>query len=142
MKRILLLLCGLGLVPAHASPLLGTWQYDGFTYEGRPYPNPNPNLFLTFTFTDAGSRLYWRRLNEPGFCERIAEYQVNGNTLYQKVTWVNPDNNSDCGRDPDMLLGSETETPFQTDGDELLLLFEVRGQPFIYRLKHIGCVID
>jgi len=139
---ILLVLCGLGAGPVHASPLLGVWQYDGFVYQGQVYPIPNPNLFLTFTFTDQISRLYWRRINEPGHCERRAEYRVENNILHQRVTWVDPDNNSDCGRDPDMLPGSETQVQFDTDGEVLRLHFEIRGEPFIYLLKRTGCVLS
>src|SRR5262245_30056746 len=89
--------------------ILGTWQYDGFTFEGHRYPPSDPALIVTFTFSDDGlSRLRWQRSDEAGFCERVAEFKVENETLYQKVIWLNPENKFDCAKDPDMVLGKET----------------------------------
>jgi hypothetical protein len=139
---IALLLCGLASAPAHASPELGTWQYDGFFFQGQRYPNPNPALFLTFTFLGGSSRLFWQRKGEPGFCERLAEYRIEKDTIYQKVIWVNPKNNADCTNDPDMRMGSETHVRFAIDDAYMHFYFDINGQEFIYLLKKIGCVFD
>lgn len=110
----------------------GQWRYIGHYYEG-VFQNPlNPNLVLTFEFTaDGTSRLHWYRLNEPGFCERTGIYSFDGHKIMDKVTWVNPENSFECGKDPDMQLGHNTETParivegkLQTDlplGDSFLI---------------------
>jgi hypothetical protein len=138
----LLLWCGLGAVPAHANPLSGTWQYDGFFFQGHRYPTSDPGLFLTFTFTENYSRLYWERKGESGFCERIAEFRAEENILFQKVVWVNPQNNAECAKDPDMQLGVESQVKFQTPDNFLHFFFDINGQEFIYILKQTGCVFD
>lgn len=133
---------GLGLFPAFAAcenSMEGVWQYDGFFYDGHRYPNPNLDLELTFTFDNSGQdRLYWKRKNEDGFCERLATYNVVGNRLFQKVTWVNPKNSADCAKDLDMRLGQETETEICITGLELNFHFDLNGKPFLYILKRIG----
>lgn len=133
-------LWGLGTV--QASPLSGVWQYDGFIYEQHRYPNPNPDLFLTFTFTDGISRLFWRRNQESGFCERIADFSIDQNILHQKVTWTNPKNRSECAGDPDMRVGSDTQVRFRVTDQYLELYFEIRGKEFVYLLKRTGCVFE
>ncbi len=121
-----------------AALVAGSWQYDGFWFEGHRYPNPNPSLVLTFTFDEGGtSHLYWHRIGEPGFCERKAEYEIRGDLLYQKVTWLNPKNAMDCGRDPDMQLGKETLVKFTFNENELHFYFELNGKEFIYILKNL-----
>lgn len=141
MKAILLavLIQGLGVSPALASSglnILGAWQYDGFLFEGHRYPNPNPDLELVFTFfEDGNSKLFWQRQNEPGFCERIAEYSLSENILTQKVIWVNPKNNAECGSDVDMQLGHESETEISIQGSELGFHFDLNGKPLLYILK-------
>lgn len=121
-----------------AALILGTWQYDGFFFDGHRYPNPNPNLNLQFTFTETVSHLIWWRTGEAGFCEREADYSVEKDLLRQKVTWVNPANLFECSRDPDMHLGQETANPFVIENDELKFTFELNGKPFIYILRRCG----
>jgi hypothetical protein len=118
--------------------IIGTWQYVGFQYEDRYYPNPNPNLILQFTFNDnLTSRLHWHRTNETGFCERLASYRVEGDFLYQKTTWVNPDNARECYNDPDMQMGKETTTLLQCQDQQLGFVMELSGKPFIYLLENV-----
>ena len=139
LKALLILMGGLSYMVAHAQEsesLLGIWRYDGFFYEGNRYPNPNPELELEFTFYANGvSRLFWARKNESGFCECLASYRIAGNLLWQKVTWVNPDNLAECAQDQDMQLGRETQTSFSRPNDELWFRFELNGKPFDYILK-------
>lgn len=135
---------GLGFNPAHASfagqDLLATWQYDGFIHDGRRYPNPNPNLILIFSFTDDGfSQLLWYRTDEPGLCERKAEYSIDsGDILHQKVIWLNPANRPDCASDPDMKMGRETWIRYAVADHELHLFFDLNGKEFIYILRRCG----
>ena len=145
-KKVLIVLV-LGLVfsnrgmgqPHTGGELLYTFQYDGFFYDGHRYPNPNPNLILRFTFrTDGISHLKWFRTDEPGWCERKADYQGRKDTLYQKVIWLNPANRADCSRDPDMQLNKETESRFSVENDELHLFFDLNGKEFIYILRRCG----
>lgn len=118
------------------SILIGTWQYDGFFYEGQRYPNPNPSLVLTFDFLGNGeSHLQWHREGEPGFCERRALYRVENDLLFQKVFWINPKNAADCAKDPDMQPDDETETRFEIQNGELHFFFDLNGKEFIYILK-------
>ena len=115
--------------------IVGTWRYAGFRYEDRQYPIPNPDLELLFTFREDGvSRLYWHRKNEPGFCERTADYRLDGNMLWQKNTWVNPANDGSCASDPDMQPGRETTTPIQLSQNDMAFVLELNGKEFLYRL--------
>ncbi len=125
--------------PRTGGELHNTWQYDGFFFDGHRYPNPNPTLTLRFTFQPDGiSHLIWFRGDEPGLCERKAEYQIRGDALYQKVIWLNPANRTDCSRDPDMQPNKETESRFSIENDELHLFFDLNGKEFIYILRRCG----
>jgi len=139
MSLMVMITGGLGYNPAHAAlsdEILGNWQYDGFFYESHRYPNPNPDLVLIFTFEPNGtSRLVWHRKNEPGFCERLADYEVRGNHLYQKVVWLNPANDPNCSKDSDMRLNSETNTEISIIEQELWFHLDLNGKPFKYILK-------
>lgn len=115
--------------------IIGTWRYAGFRYDDKQYPNPNPDLELLFTFREDGvSRLYWHRKNETGFCERLADYRLDGEMLWQKNTWVNPANDHSCSSDPDMQPGRETTTPVRLSQNELAFVLELNGREFLYRL--------
>lgn len=119
-----------------ALTIIGTWQYAGFRYNGDTYPNPNPNLVLKFSFDAEGnSHLIWYRTNEPGFCERRGEYRVNGDELWQKTTWVNPENDRSCASDPDMQLARETTTRFLLTADDLTFVLSLDGCDFFYLLR-------
>lgn len=121
------------------TPVLGRWMYDGFFYEGNRFPNPNPDLELEFHFREDGvSRLYWERKGERGFCERLADYEITDGELRQRVTWVNPENASNCGNDPDMQNGRATTVPFVRKGQELWLNIGLSGKDFFYILKARG----
>lgn len=105
-------------------PLLGTWFYVGFIYEGNEYPRPNPNLKMYFSFFDTQKvRLYYRWDDEQGFCHRVASYQykVPIEELYQKVEWVDERNMSKCSADSDMQLNKETLTHVRFLNGRMLL---------------------
>jgi len=142
LKLITLVLLGLSLNSAYATlgndDILGTWEYDGFFYDGHRYPKPNPDLDLTFTFKkDSTSRLYWKRKDEAGFCERLANYQLKDDHLIQKTTWINPANAMSCSQDPDMQPDRESDTVITLDkvNMELSFHFDLDGKPFLYILK-------
>lgn len=122
MKKIIYTLLFLTGIIARAESLVskelnGTWKFASYRFQGTERPRPNPNLNLVFEFySDGMNRLYWTRSDQQGICERIAYYQVssseNTNTLWQKVTWVNPQNRIECAQDPDMKLGQSSATNF------------------------------
>lgn len=121
------------------SALLGLWDYVAFFYQDHRYVKPNPALHVTFDFeTETEVRLKWIRDEDNSLCERLATYHVKDNILFQKVTWVNPDNSFECGKDPDMVMGSESETKFEIKDDELNLYLGLNGEDFIYILKRVS----
>ena len=118
--------------------LYGTWQYVGFQFDGRFHPAPNPNLIVQFTFFPRGtSRLRWYRTDEPGFCERDADFKFEDGLLYQKIVSVHPENRSDCATDPDMRLGAESTTPVRMETDRLYFVLELDGREFLYIMDRV-----
>jgi hypothetical protein len=141
-KSLSALLCLLALgASAYAdlnSDVAGNWQYDGFFYQGHRYPNPNPALKLTFTFNaDQSERLYWKRDDEAGFCERKGTWSLQSDLLNQTVTWLNPANDPSCAQDSDMQMGRATQNHISIDKDELSIHMDLNGQDFIYLLKRL-----
>lgn len=120
------------------SDLAGSWVYDGYIYQGDRFPLPNPNLYLVFNFkTSSRVNLFWTRSQDGRFCEREAFYSINGDLLYQKIDWVNPDNAPDCAQDPDMQFGRESITKINLVADELHLYFNLNQEEFIYVMKKV-----
>lgn len=123
--------------------LIGTWQYVGFRFEGNFYPNPNPKLVVEFRFEENGtSNLRWQEKGEDKFCERRADYALNGDVLWQKVTWVHPENDLFCMRDPDMQLGGESWTRIIFEQELLGLVLSLKGEELIYLMKPSGVDLD
>ena len=115
------------------SDLIGMWKFTSYIYDGQTAPLPNPDLDLRFIFYGNGfSRLRWSRLNEPGFCERKAVYNVVENVLHQKSIWINPLNDRSCSSDSEMRPDAETFTNFQIKDGSLYLELALDGKPFIY----------
>ena len=118
--------------------IIGTWQYAGFQFEGKSYPLPNPELVLQFTFVeDQTVHLKWYRKNEPGFCERKGVYIIKEDLLWQRITWVNPENDVSCAGDPDMQLGRESATRILKVNDRLGLVFDLDGKELLYLLEKV-----
>lgn len=141
----LALMMWLGLPNAHVEAVendrevWGRWTFVGLLFEGRRYDRPNPDLRVEFTFNSNGThQLRWHRVNEIGFCERRGPYRVQQGVLWQKVSWLNPNNESECGRDPDMQLDRETENYVTFQGDELGISMDLDGKELIYLLKRIA----
>jgi hypothetical protein len=135
MKYILAILSPFIFKMAHADGVIGTWRFTEYTYEGKTLPAPNPNLDLRFTFTPQGEAyLKWFRTDEKGFCQRKANYKIQGDMIWQKVVWLNPTNRTNCGDDPDMQIDHETHTKFSLGKDTLNLDIGLNGKSFIYIL--------
>jgi hypothetical protein len=115
--------------------ILGKWRYDGFIYRDHRYPNPNPRLNVEFMFIpDHTARLFWKREDETGFCERKGVWQVEGDLLIQSVNWLNPANDPSCSQDPDMQINRTTQNRIDLMGTQLNLHLNLDGRDFIYIL--------
>lgn len=132
---------GFGLWPMgdkQPSPIVGNWQFRDYIFEGEKQPRPNPQLVLQFEFFEKGiNRLFWTRKNEPGFCERHAEYTHDGKWLEQKVTWVNPENAAECSQDVDMQMGNENRARLEPVDGKLHLYIPFKGDHLIYILHRV-----
>jgi hypothetical protein len=115
-----------------ADELQGTWKYNYYKYQDSVQPLPNPDLDLRFSFNADGTVfLKWFYKGQDGFCERKANYQIqSGGVLYQKVTWLNPNNHTSCVKDVDMQMGKETFNYFDVVKGQLSLQMELGGDPF------------
>lgn len=113
--------------------LLGLWLFTSIIYNGQTQPRPNPNLIMTLNFvSESQNILKYSRENEPGFCERTAEYVWNDGLLIQKVIAVHPENASFCLQDPDMVLGTESATPLEQTSDALLMTLGLGDETLTY----------
>lgn len=121
-----------------ANDITGRWQYDGFFFQDHRYPNPNPHLQVLFTFNaDRTARLFWRRDDQPGFCERTGTWRLEGEELVQDSTWFNPANDPSCGQDPDMQPGRSTRNRIAVHDEELDLYMKLDSRDFLYVLKRV-----
>lgn len=109
------------------------WIFTHILYRGQLMPAPNPDLVMTFNFQDLDvNELMYFRKNEPGFCRRLAQYQIfNSNTLFQKVIYTDPLNSSNCSTDVDMLFGYESYSSINFINNQLYIEFPL-GDEFIY----------
>lgn len=136
-----------------AQSLLGGWSFFGFYYQGEKLDPINPALRIEFQFSeDKRSVLRYWRVDEEGFCERHALYDLQASplpgkpedtsTLYQRVVWVHPGNRPDCSQDPDMLFGQESWSPVKiTEGDqgeEFQLELPLGEETITFRFKRQG----
>jgi hypothetical protein len=125
--------------------LTGYWQYDRYSYQGQEHPRPNPRLLLYFQFFETGTnRIWWERTTEDGFCERFGTYTYNPEqcTFTDKIVWVNPENNAECGSDPDMRLGRVASSRLEVNEGNLHLYFELKGEPFVYIFERLESTAD
>lgn len=137
MRILTALFIWLSCQSSFAEVLLGEWKYEELIYRGSRIPRPDPNLNLTWTFYHNGTeRLYWDR-GEISFCERFANFRYELNILHEKVFALNPDNASDCQKDPDMQIGRQTQTQLETAEKELLLHMPLGDEEIIYVLKKV-----
>ena len=116
----------------------GSWEFYKLLYRNQEMPPINPHLRLYFEFKDeTTNRLFYFHDDESGSCEREATYNYNEAelSLTQKVTWVNPDNKSQCGQDPDMHLGVETISHVEIKNGELFLEVPLSEETITYIWK-------
>ena len=105
------------------SSLIGLWLFTSVFYQGQLIDPPNPNLKMYYTFqNEYQNEIYYYRTDETGFCRRWANYEINNSFLNQTIQKTDPDNNSNCGTDTDMQLGSTSAVHFEII-DEKLHLF-------------------
>ena len=135
----LILAVGLAeLMPSAENPLLGSWQFHRYIYQGQEQPIPNPNLILQYEFrADGLNRLFWSRKNEFGFCDRLASYHYEDQTLQQEVLWVNPENSMECSKDVDMQVGTVNWAKMVFVEGRLHLYVPFGGEDFIYVFRRI-----
>lgn len=129
--------------PVTRDELVATWEFDGFYFEGNHYPRPNPNLQVIFEFHQDGTHsLYWARKGELGFCERRGTFELNGDLLTMRSTWLNPANDPDCSKDSDMQPGRVTVNRVawhlceesELGNLDLGIEMELNGKPLTYLL--------
>jgi hypothetical protein len=118
--------------------MFGSWQFYAYVYQGHEVPAPNPNLTQIMEFNPDGvGRLYYKRDDESGFCERKANYRFENDELVQQVTWVNPDNQSSCGQDPDMQMGRVTTNKARFVGDIFYLDLPMSSETITYLWRRL-----
>lgn len=120
------------------APLEGNWQFFKHIYQGKDHAPLNPHLVIQFEFLpDGTNRLFWTRRNEPGFCERRAYFEYDGEYIHQEVYWVNPENEMECGQDTDMQLGHKNTGKLIAVDGHLHLYTQLSGEDFIYVWRKI-----
>lgn len=139
--RCLILFLALAHFPALADNTLeGRWVYYKKIYQGQEYPEgPDSTLRLIYEFSAEGeSRLYWWHEGQNDRCERRGRYEIEGDRLVDRVTWVDPDNFYGCSRDPDMQNGKVTKTPFYFRGPDWVLRLPFGGEEMQFVWKRIS----
>ena len=111
--------------------LVGQWTFVAKIFDGETMPEgPHATLRLHFDFSAVGeSSLYWWHEGDHDHCAQKGRYHVEGQTLVNEITWVDPANTEDCSSDPDMQLGRTTRTPFYFLGENLAIRFQLNGDP-------------
>lgn len=119
--------------------LVGEWEFTSVLIDGVERPPFNPKLHLHFLFrANQFDRLWWWRDDEAGFCDRWGRYSFDGKVVYEKVVWVNPDNESSCQMDPDMKLGREARIPIRFLNQRMVIDFDVNGKTVGYVWSRVG----
>jgi hypothetical protein len=117
--------------------LVGRWAFFMKIYQGQEMPQgPLDTLRLRFEFQQDGqSRLYWWHEGEGDHCARRGRYRVEGDSLVDRVEWVDPSNSYGCGDDTDMQVGRATRTPFRFRNGNLELRLPFGEEELIYAWK-------
>jgi hypothetical protein len=138
MKSFILIVVFFYTQLSFANSIVGEWKFSEMILDGITYPMPNPDLDLRMTFfDDINSRLFWTRKNEIGFCERKALYFYQNEKLFQKVTWVNPNNDFECQKDKDMHLGRETINHVRIEENKLYLDLNLSDKILTYVMVRV-----
>lgn len=119
--------------------IIGRWLYVGFIYEGQQFQPLDPNLTLYFDFSeDKTSILQWSWSNTSEVCSRMAIYAYDHQQIDQWVVWLNPNNAGKCSSDPDMRLGSRSQTNYFIKNENLYLELSLDNKPLYYVLKKVS----
>ena len=122
-----------------ALSLVGDWHYFKMVFQGHEMPPRDPRLDLRFDFkSDGQNRLYWSYDQGQTFCERRGMYSVSSNQIDDLVTWVNPQNRSDCGQDPDMQVGNHTLSNFEIRNDQFRLEIPFGNENITYIFERVN----
>lgn len=123
----------------NTADVVGSWQYEYFNHRGTDFPVDKNSLDLKFKFYEDGTgELHWERRNVGVICDRKSIFEVReGNILYQKVTWLNPNNHVSCGEDNDMKMDTESLTKFDISGNIMTFHLDLSGEPLYYYLSRI-----
>jgi hypothetical protein len=122
---------------SHAAPkseeMVGSWLAVGYYYEDQFIQPPDPQLTLTFDFMQDGThRLFWRMKGETTFCERKGTWHLKDDQLFIEATWVNPENGPQCSGDPDMQVGTKTQSPVSIQNEQLWIELPFGDSVMIY----------
>ncbi len=130
------------LSSAATETLTGSWQAVGYYYENQFIQPPDPQLTLTFDFFENGThRLFWRMKGESTFCERKGTWRLDGDQLFIEATWVNPENGPQCSGDPDMKVGTKTQSTVSFQNDQLWIELPFANSIMIYVWDRISVPI-
>ncbi|MFN7905883.1 MAG: hypothetical protein ACK5P5_11940 [Pseudobdellovibrionaceae bacterium] len=143
-KMVMILVLGIGSAAKASSiatpgiqNLIGRWHFTKIIYEGQEMEMPNPDLKLSMTFFDNQSlRLFWHRGNMMEFCESFSTWSLEEKNSETRLTLntfaVNPNNQSDCAKDPDMQIGTKPSVLIWVDSGSLMMSIMLSDQNLIY----------
>lgn len=134
---ILFLAIKMMAVFSHGAPtseeLTGSWRAVGYYYQDQFIQPPDPQLTLTFDFlADGTHRLFWKMKGETTFCERKGTWLLKEDQLFIESTWVNPDNGPQCNGDPDMKVGTKTQSKISIQNEQLWIELPFGDSLMIY----------
>ena len=113
----------------------GTWVLTEVIYKEERQPPLDPDLNLRWSFfANETARLYWDKKGIEGFCERFSSFTVVNEVFTDEVFAVNPKNISECGKDPDMVMGRKVETKLVLAPGEVLIDMQVGDEKITYVL--------
>ena len=114
-------------------PIDGKWSIYQVIFRGDPR-EPTHTL-LELDLQDGQSRLFWKQIDDEGFCERTGNYRYSYPFLEDEVTWANPKNLIECATDPDMRVGNRSITKADDTDGMLRLYLPLGDDQLIYVFK-------
>lgn len=118
--------------------IIGQWQFYKYNYQGNDLPPIDPTMSIFYEFSAEGdSRLYWYNEDKSIQCERRGKYVYSEGKILDQVTWVSPQNTSQCGADPDMKMGTTTSTKADVSATDLTLHLHLGDHPLLYIMKRL-----
>jgi hypothetical protein len=134
MRSMIAFFVMLGFAPllfAEDRSVEGHWLFYKKIYQGKEMPEPpSATLRMHFEFAANGdSKLWWWHEGEQDHCQRKGKWKTEDNLIVDEVTWVDPENTSECSKDPDMQNGKVNKTPFKFRGPDLSLELHLGDEP-------------